>query len=111
MGCFYGAEICELVGTYILNKLNTVMGNGNVGLYRDDGLGIIWNLSGPNIDQRRKKIIQIFKECGLPITIKTNLKTVDFLDIRLDPQNNTIQPHRKPNNNPVYINKQSNHPY
>ncbi|XP_065070331.1 uncharacterized protein LOC135695263 [Rhopilema esculentum] len=110
MGCFDGAEICELVGTYILNKLNSVMGNGNVGLYRDDGLGIVRNLSGPNIDQKRKKIIQIFKECGLSITIKTNLKTVDFLDIRLDLQNNTIQPYRKPNNNPVYINKHSNHP-
>ena len=99
-----------MVGTFILkkNKLNTVMGNGNVGLYGDDGLGIIRNLSGPKIDQKRKKIIKIFKEWGLSITIKTNLKNsgLYFLDIQLNLQNNTIQPYRKPNDNPFYINKQ-----
>ena len=40
MGCFDGAEVCELVGTYILSQLNLVFENENVGLYRDGGLGI-----------------------------------------------------------------------
>ena len=39
-----------------------------------------------------------------------NLKTVDFLDVRFDLVNNTYQPYRKPNNEPVYIHKQPNHP-
>ena len=39
-----------------------------------------------------------------------NLKPVDFLDFRLDLVNNTYQPYRKPNNEPVYIHKQSNLP-
>ena len=39
-----------------------------------------------------------------------NLKTVDFLDVRFDLVNNTYQPYRKPNNEPIYINKRSNHP-
>ena len=39
-----------------------------------------------------------------------NLKTVDFLDVCFDLINNTYQPFRKPNSEPVYIHKQSNHP-
>ena len=39
-----------------------------------------------------------------------NLKTVDFLDVLFDLVNNTYQPYRKPNNELVYIHKQSNHP-
>ena len=39
-----------------------------------------------------------------------NLKTVDFLDACFDLVNNTYQPYRKPNNEPVYIHQQSNHP-
>ena len=56
------------------------------------------------------KYTKIFKDCGLNITIKMNLKTVNFLDIRFDLVNNTYQPYRKPNNEPVHIHKQSNHP-
>ena len=89
MGCFDGAEVCELVGVYILHLLRTVMRKENVGLYRDNGLGILQNSSGPEIECKRKQIIQIFKSCGLNITVKTNLKTVDFLDVRLDLINNT----------------------
>ena len=33
MGCFDGAEVCELVKTYMLSQLNTVFKNENVGLY------------------------------------------------------------------------------
>ena len=110
MGCFDGAEVCELVGVYILHLLKTVKRKENVGLYRDDGLGILRTSSGPEIERKRKQIIQIFKSCGLNITVKTNSKTADFLDVRLDLVNNTYQPYRKPNSETININKQSNHP-
>ena len=55
-------------------------------------------------------MVKILKDCGLNITIKMNLKTVDFLDVRFDLVNNTYQPYRKPNNEPIYISKRSNHP-
>ena len=29
----------------------------NVGFYRDDGLGILQNISGPEIEQKKKRII------------------------------------------------------
>ena len=75
MGCFDGADVCELLGVYILHLLRTVMRKENVGLYRDDGLDIFRNSSCPEIERKRKEIIQIFKSCGLNITVKTNLNT------------------------------------
>ena len=41
MGCFDGAEICELVGIYNLYQLKNVIRKENAGLYRDDGLGVL----------------------------------------------------------------------
>ena len=38
MGSFYGAEVCELVGTHLLYQLLKNI-RDQVGLYRDDGLG------------------------------------------------------------------------
>ena len=64
MGCYDGAEICELVGCYILNQLSTAMRKELVGLYRNDGLGIIKIMSEPEIERKRKQIIKIFKDCG-----------------------------------------------
>ena len=43
MGAYGGAEICELVGLYMLNKINTFYPN-NVGLYHDDGLAVFKNI-------------------------------------------------------------------
>ena len=47
MGCFAEAEICELVGIYNLHLLNTTIRKKNIGLYYDDDLGVLRNLSGP----------------------------------------------------------------
>ena len=45
MGCHDGAEVCELVVSFILNKISSIMQEQNsVGLYRDDGLSIFRNL-------------------------------------------------------------------
>ena len=38
MGGFYGAEICEIIGLYLLDKSSDLLGKENMGLYRDDGL-------------------------------------------------------------------------
>ena len=50
------------------------------------------------------------KDCGLNVTIKMNLKTVNFLDVCFNLIKNTYQPLHQPNSEPVYIHKQSNHP-
>ena len=41
MVCFDGAEIWELVGLYLLDKLSKLHGKYNMGLYSDDGLAAI----------------------------------------------------------------------
>ena len=61
MGSFDGAEICELVGVYILNLLGEKYGKDRVGLYRDDGLACFENVSGPQAEKIRKDVIKIFK--------------------------------------------------
>ena len=62
MGSYDGVEICELVGLYLLNALFQIIKNTEVGLYRDDGLAVVRNLSGPQIKRQKKKIIKVFKE-------------------------------------------------
>ena len=105
IGCYDGAEICELVGIYIQNKLCKLMNKKDFGLYRDDGLGILRNTSGPEADWKRKNIIKIFNECGLSITYEVSKKIVDFLDVRFNLNDQTYEPYRKPNNELVCINK------
>ena len=50
MGCFDSAEVCEIVGVYILNLLKFLMRKQNVSLYHYDVLGILRNSSGPEIE-------------------------------------------------------------
>ena len=82
-GSFDGAEICELVGLYVLDKLSSLIGTENLGLYRDDGLAAINSSSRPALDKMRKNIITLFKNEGLSITIETNLLETDFLNVSL----------------------------
>ena len=104
------AEICDLVGLYILKLIGDKYGNETLGLYRDDGLAAFENKSGPQSDKIRKDITNIFEELNLRITIQCNIKVVNFLDITLDLNSNTYIPYKKPNDQPIYINKASNHP-
>ena len=110
MGSFDGAEICELVGLYMLDKLCTFIDKKQIGLYRDDGLCVIDHANGPKLDRLRKDIIKLFKDEDLNITIETNLSVTDFLDVTLDLNTGKFYPYRKPNNKPMYINSNSNHP-
>ena len=109
MGSFDGTEICELVGLFILNSLEERFGN-NVGLYRDDGLAVVNTRSGRLCDKERKELISTFNDLGLKITILTNQQRSNFLDLTFDLTNGTYKPYRKPRDQPIYINRSSNHP-
>lgn len=110
MGSFDGAEICELVGVFILNKLTTNVDKTAIGLYRDDGLAVLKDVTGSAADRFRKDVTQIFKEFGLRITIDVNLHSVNFLDVTFDLATGQYKPYRKPDDSPLYINIDSNHP-
>ena len=110
MGCLDGAEVCEIVGLYLLDKVSVLLSKDNAGLYRDDGLGVVNDANGLKLNRLRKDIIAIFKSEGLSITIETNLIETDFLDVIFNLHTGKYFPYRKPNNDPLYINIHSNHP-
>ena len=73
MGAYHGAEVCELVGLFLLNEMHIKFPQLNFGIYRDDGLGEHRRLPGPDLERMKKGIIALFKSHGLRITIATNL--------------------------------------
>lgn len=108
MGSFDGAECCELVSCFLLSKLRESVGSP-LGLYRDDGLGIL--NSTPRINEKTKQQVQnIFNEHGLNITIDVNKHVVNFLDITLNIDKQEYQPYMKPNSHLKYVHYSSNHP-
>ena len=109
MGSYDGAEICELVGLFILHKLEQVIEGSQVGLYRDDGLAVVRG-SGPEVEKLRKRVFQIFKSLGLKVTIEANMNTTDFLDIVFNLGDGSYKPFRKENQTPMYVHCKSNHP-
>ena len=64
MESFHGAEICELVGLYILDilKKEKIFSDGNFGLYRDDGLAVVDILPGPDMERKVKQLRKVFKK-------------------------------------------------
>ena len=77
MGNFNVAEIFELVGLYLPDKLSTLIGRENVELYRNDGLATINNSSGPVLDKMTNDIIALSK------TTEINLFETDFFICKL----------------------------
>ena len=107
MGSFDSAEVTDLVGLFLLSKLQGL--GVIIGLYRDDGL-VLSPFSPKETDNVKKKITKIFGEHGLRVTIKANMKVVDFLDVTLDLMTGLHRPYIKPNTKPQYVHAKSNHP-
>ena len=97
MGSYDGAEICELVGIYILICLATIIKRSDCRLYRDNSLVIWHNGNGQQIDHTHKNLIKIFKDVGFSIGIETNSRVVDFLDITFNLNNDIYKPYKKAN--------------
>ena len=108
MGAYDGAEVCELVGTYLLSLIQRKY--ENVGLYRDDGLSAFKNMSGPESERVKKDIQKLFREKGLDIIIQCNLKIVDYLDLTFNLNDGSYRPYRKPDDETCYIHVDSDHP-
>ena len=69
MDSFEGNEICEPVGLYIQSNLENILPKTNFGLYRDNGLILLRNLNGQQMDKKRTTFIKIFKDIGFSIDI------------------------------------------
>ena len=55
MGSYMGAEICDLIGLYILFDLNFVNSLSSFGIYRDDGLAVL-KRSNARMKKRQKEL-------------------------------------------------------
>ena len=73
MGSFDGAETCDLVGLFLLSKLQHL--DLDLGLYRDDGLGVS-KLRPRQTELAAQKVARVFIEFSF--SIKINHKTTRF---------------------------------
>ena len=110
MDAYDGAEVCELIGIFMLSLLSKHINKNHIGLYRDDGLAILKNTSGPEAEKLKKKLQKLFKEKDLDIIIQCNLKITNYLDITLNLNDGSYRPYRKPNEETNYIHINSDHP-
>jgi len=108
MGSHDGAEVCELVGSYLLHLIKQNL-TSSIGLYRADGLGVIKS-SPKQTESMKKRICSLFRDQDLKITINANRKAVNYLDVHLDLRSGKFMPFNKPNNVPSYVHIKSNHP-
>jgi hypothetical protein len=111
MGAPDGAEVCELVGVYILHKLSGTLDVPieHIGLYRDDGLIMARSIDGPGMERIRKQLFATFKSEGLKITVSPPSNSVDFLDVTFC-KDGSFRPFRKPGKVTQYVHRLSNHP-
>ena len=110
MWAYDSAEVCELVGTFLLEKISEICNEGDIGLYKDDGLAIFRNKSGTQLGKIKNKLQRLLKEYNLEITAESNQKIVNYLGITLNLKDSTFRPYHKPGDQMQYIHTESNHP-
>ena len=107
MGSYDGAEVCELIGIFMLSLIGNKYNPNNIGLYRDDGLAVFKNTSGPQSEKIKKTFQKMFKNQGLDIIINCNMKIVNYLDVTLN--DGSYRPYKKSNDETNYIHVNSDH--
>ena len=110
MGGYHGAEVCEIVGLYMLHEMTKFIPKDTVGLYRDDGLMITPKQSGYKTEKLKQRLHQFAKSIGLSFEIEGPMQQTNFLDVTLNLHNEIYAPFRKENNDIRYIRLDSNHP-
>ena len=86
------AEVCELIGIFLLNFLGRQYDTKNIGLYRDDGLLIFKNCSGPQMEKIKKRLQEVFKNNVLSVIVECNMKIVKYLDVSFNLNEGTYHP-------------------
>ena len=109
VGAHDGAEMCQLVGTYMLNLLSKKYNKNDFALFCDVGLAVFENKRGPQLEQVKKNTKKIFKQHGLDIIIQSNMKIVNYSDVTFNLNDRTYKPYTQPIKEIKYIHKDSNH--
>ena len=69
-----------------------------MGLYRDEGLVLFKDKSGPELEKIKTAVQSIFWENKLKITIQCNLKIVDYLEVSFNLRDSSYRLFNKTNN-------------
>ena len=93
----------------MLSLLNKHINKNHIGLYRDEGLAILKNTSGPAAEKRKKRFLKLFKDKNLEIIVQNNLKITIYLNITLNLNDGSYHCYRKPNEETNYIHVISDH--
>ena len=88
-----------------LRQLGQLCEHHSVGLCKDESLSILKGLWGPEPESVKKKVVKVFKDCGLKMILRKNLHIMKFSDITELLCNNTNESHKRPKNHPVYLKK------
>ena len=110
MGAYDRAEVCELIDIYMLCLIGKKYDSKNIGLYRDDGLAVFKNVSGPASEKIKKQLQSLVKQKGLQIIIECKLKVKTYIDVTFNLNHHSYQSYQKPNDETNYIHTQSDHP-
>lgn len=97
------------VGIIFLWCLGFILYIINTGLYRNDGIIFLRKSSAQKATRLRKDLIKFVNDHDLRITVTTNAKMTNFLDVNFDLYNVLQKPYVKDLYNHRYIKKQSNH--
>ena len=94
MGSFNGAEICDLVGLFLLNELNNsnIFNHNEFGLYRDDVMGVIRSKSPKTAENANKKLIKLLKNFDFKIVVESGLIQTNILDVSFNTLNSIYAP-------------------
>ena len=108
-GGFDSAEVCDIVGLFLLSELRKQKLNADTGIFRDDGLGVS-SATPRQIEKIKKKICEVYRKYGLSLTVDANKTVVQFLDVEFNLEKESFKPFIKPNDVPSYVHQLSNHP-
>ena len=111
MGDYDVAEVSELIGIFLLNLLRQQYDTKNIGFYRNDGLSIFDNCSGPQMEKIKKQLQKVLNNNGLDvIIIKCNMKRVNYLNVTFNLNDGIYPFYQKPDSITQYIHVESNQP-
>ena len=65
---------------------------------------------GEILEKLSQKVHDLLRKEDLSIKVEHYITRTDFLDVKLSLEKNKYRPYRKPNDFPMYIDAQSNHP-
>ena len=83
---YNGAEVCKLLGIFMLNKISEKHNVNDLGLYRDHGLAVFKNISAPEWERIKKKFHSLFKKYGIEFIIVMQQKSSRLSRRHFQPQ-------------------------